>query len=114
MSARVYSRLTVASVPSTDTRLVTELAQAGLIAGTVPTNGTANFLRNSGEHDGRSGVAGDDDEIWPLLRDEFVHQCDDARNQRRLRQRPIGERRIVGDIEKIGIADAPPRPHDRR
>ena len=36
----VYSRLTVALVPSTDTRLVLELAQAGLIAGTVPTNGT--------------------------------------------------------------------------
>ena len=27
-------------VPSTDTRFVFELAQAGLIAGTVPTNGT--------------------------------------------------------------------------
>ena len=26
---------------------MTEPAQAGLIAGTVPTNGTANFLRNS-------------------------------------------------------------------
>src|SRR4029079_19208036 len=36
----VYSRLTVPLVPSTDTRLVLELAQAGLIAGTVPTNGT--------------------------------------------------------------------------
>ena len=36
----VYSRLTVPLVPSTETRLVFELAQAGLIAGTVPTNGT--------------------------------------------------------------------------
>ena len=35
----VYSRLTVPLVPSTDTRLVFELAQAGLMAGTVPTNG---------------------------------------------------------------------------
>ena len=40
ISARVYSRFTVASVPSTDTRLFLEAAQAGLIAGTVPTNGT--------------------------------------------------------------------------
>ena len=40
ISARVYSRWTVPLVPSTETRLVRELAQAGLIAGTVPTNGT--------------------------------------------------------------------------
>ena len=38
--ACVYSRLTVPLVPSTETRLVFEEAQAGLIAGTVPTNGT--------------------------------------------------------------------------
>ena len=36
----VYSRFTVAWVPSTETRLLFEPAQAGLIAGTVPTNGT--------------------------------------------------------------------------
>jgi hypothetical protein len=36
----VYSRFTVPLVPSTETRLVIERAQAGLIAGTVPTNGT--------------------------------------------------------------------------
>ena len=40
ISRLVYSRCTVPLVPSTDTRLVFELAQAGLIAGTVPTNGT--------------------------------------------------------------------------
>ena len=40
ISAWVYSRLTVPLVPSTETRLVFERAQAGLIAGTVPTNGT--------------------------------------------------------------------------
>ena len=38
--AWVYSRFTVPLVPSTETRLVFEVAQAGLIAGTVPTNGT--------------------------------------------------------------------------
>src|ERR1700731_4528029 len=48
MSARVYSCATVASVPSTETRLVTDAAQAGLIAGTVPTNGSENCLRRSG------------------------------------------------------------------
>src|ERR1700732_578066 len=40
ISALVYSRCTVPLVPSTDTRLVFDCAQAGLIAGTVPTNGT--------------------------------------------------------------------------
>ncbi|CKZ83131.1 Uncharacterised protein [Mycobacterium tuberculosis] len=36
----MYSRFTVPLVPSTDTRFVFEDAQAGLMAGTVPTNGT--------------------------------------------------------------------------
>ena len=40
ISARVYSRCTVPLVPSTETRFVLDWAQAGLIAGTVPTNGT--------------------------------------------------------------------------
>src|SRR3981189_1838272 len=45
ISVWVYSRLTVPLVPSTDTRLDLELAQAGLIAGTVPTNGTRYAAR---------------------------------------------------------------------
>src|SRR5262249_19852666 len=48
ISALVYSRLTVASVPSTDTRFVFDAAQAGLIAGTVPTNGTESCARRLG------------------------------------------------------------------
>ena len=48
ISAWVYSRVTVASVPSTDTRFVCEAAQAGLIAGTVPTKGTVKRSRSSG------------------------------------------------------------------
>ena len=47
ISALVYSRLTVACVPSTATRLLRDCAQAGLIAGTVPTNGTEKRTRNS-------------------------------------------------------------------
>jgi hypothetical protein len=35
----VYSRFTVPFVPSTETRRVFDDAQAGLMAGTVPTNG---------------------------------------------------------------------------
>src|SRR5207237_156967 len=48
ISARVYSRCTVASVPSTETRLVRDAAHAGLIAGTVPTKGSANRARKLG------------------------------------------------------------------
>ena len=44
----MYSRATVASVPSTDTRFDCEAAQAGLIAGTVPTNGTLKRSRSAG------------------------------------------------------------------
>jgi hypothetical protein len=40
ISFLVYSRFTVPRVPSTETRLVFDEAQAGLMAGTVPTNGT--------------------------------------------------------------------------
>ena len=47
MSARVYSRLTVACVPRTVTRRESELAQAGFMAGTVPTNGTVKRARSS-------------------------------------------------------------------
>ena len=44
----MYSRFTVASVPSTDTRFERDALQAGLIAGTVPTNGTVNRARRCG------------------------------------------------------------------
>ena len=42
----MYSRRTVPLVPSTETRLVFERAQAGLIAGTVPTKGIRYFSRS--------------------------------------------------------------------
>jgi hypothetical protein len=74
-------------VPSTDTRLVTEAAQAGLIAGTVPTKGSEKFVR----------------------RNQFAEELDDASNQFGLGQRAIGKRRVVGDVEKIRVR---PRRHD--
>ena len=43
----MYSRDTVACVPSTAMRLVFDWAQAGLIAGTVPTKGTVKRARKS-------------------------------------------------------------------
>jgi len=47
ISVLVYSRATVASVPSTDTSRVRDIAQAGLMAGTVPTNCSEKRRRNS-------------------------------------------------------------------
>ena len=67
---RVYSRFTVASVPSTETSLVAEAAQAGLIAGTVPTKGTAKLRPQRRQHDGRGGVAGDHHEVRLVRRNE--------------------------------------------
>src|SRR5262249_36270704 len=58
ISARVYSRFTVASVPRTDTSLVVEAAQAGLMAGTVPTNGTGKGARRAGRITGEAGFGG--------------------------------------------------------
>ena len=64
ISARVYSRPTVACVPSTETRFDADCAQAGLIAGTVPTKGTEKRAAQFGQRKRGGGVAGDDDQIW--------------------------------------------------
>ncbi len=103
MSARVYSRATVASVPSTETRFVIDAAQAGLIAGTVPTNGSENCLRRSGSTmveavlqaiTTRSGR-------WVSINSPIRATTRD--DQRRLWQVAIGKARVVGDIEKIDV-----------
>ena len=103
MSARVYSRCTVASVPRTETRRVTEAAQAGLIAGTVPTNGTVEFLAQvcSTMVDAvlqamttRSGrCASISSSISATTREISAVSLD----------RAVGKGRIVGDVEKIGV-----------
>ena len=74
--AWVYSRATVASVPSTETRFDCDAAQAGLIAGTVPTNGTLKALAQRRQRLRRGGVAGDHDEIGRMRRDQVAHQRD--------------------------------------
>ena len=78
ISARVYSRATVASVPSTETSVICEAAQAGLIAGTVPTKGSEKRCRKSVQHQGRGGVAGDHDQIRRMRIDQIVHHRDHA------------------------------------
>ena len=67
------------------------------------------FFAQIGQHDGRSGVAGDDDEIGPMRRDQLAHEIDDARDQRRLLHAAIGKGGVVGDIDEIG---ARPRRRD--
>ena len=103
MSARVYSRATVASVPSTETRRVTEAAQAGLIAGTVPTNGTENFSRSSGSTMVEAVLQAMTTRSGRCAAISSPISADDAGDQRGLVERAIGKRRVVGDIDKIGV-----------
>ena len=86
MSARVYSRATVASVPSTETRRVSEPAQAGLIAGTVPTNGTAKTsCAASGSTMVEAVLQAMTTRSGRFRRNQRAHEVDDAANQRRFR-----------------------------
>ena len=79
MSARVYSRAIVASVPSTETSLLFDEAQAGLIAGTVPTNGILKRSRNRGSTKRGRGVAGDDHEVRSLAQYQPAEDREHAR-----------------------------------
>ena len=101
--ARVYSRCTVASVPSTDTSLLCEAAQAGLIAGTVPTNGTAKRARRCGSTSveavlqaitTRSGR-------WAAISSPI--SGDDAGDQRRFVVTAVGKERVVGDVDEARV-----------
>ena len=104
MSARVYSRFTVASVPSTDTSLLFELEHAGLIAGTVPTNGTLNFFAQLRRAPGPRrccrrpprGPAGAPRSARPS---PSTH----AGDQHRLVLAAVGEERVVGGIDETRV-----------
>ncbi len=97
--ACVYSRLTVPLVPSTETRLVRDAAQAGLIAGHRADKGHLIGLPQLRHHQRRSGVAGDDDEIGVVGCDQLRHQRHDTRGQCIGAVVTIGEERIVADID---------------
>ena len=103
MSARVYSRFTVASVPSTETCLVIDAAQAGLIAGTVPTNGSAKFLRNRGSTMVEAVLQAITTRSGRCASISSPNKADDMLDQRRLGESAIGKGRIVGDVEEIGV-----------
>ena len=88
--ARVYSRRTVASVPSTDTSL---LARGG--AGRLDRRHRADERHREAraqlrQHQRRGGVAGDHHEVGPVRRDQLVHHRQHAR--RPARPRPDGHR----------------------
>ena len=103
ISARVYSRFTVASVPSTDTSWLRDAAQAGLIAGTVPTNGTAEARAQLRQHQRRGGVAGDHHQIGPVRRDQLVHHREHALDQLGLVLPAVGKERVVGGIDEARV-----------
>jgi hypothetical protein len=90
-------------VPSTETRLVFDTAQAGLIAGTVPTNAQMRH------HEGGSSVAGDHDEIGRMLLDQIADQRHHAGDDGLLAVMAVGEERVVGDIDEVRVVS---RRHD--
>ena len=83
-----------------------DCAQAGLIAGTVPTKGTAKRARNSVERQRGRGVAGDHDQVGRVLRDRLAQHGGDALDQRAFGQIAIRKAGVVGQIE---IARVRPR-----
>ena len=113
ISALVYSRAIVACVPSTETRLLTESAQAGLMAGTVPMKGTWKRARNCGSTSveavlqamiTRSGR-------WLAMRSPIssMRRAISAR----FVAAPVGKKRVVGHIEHARVRAARPRPRGR-
>ena len=119
ISARVYSRLTVASVPSTDTSL--DLRRR---AGRLDRRHGADERHREArpqlrQHQGRRGVAGDHHDVGRVRRDQLRHQRHHAADQLLLAVAPIGKERIVGDIDERASGRAfatsrntvrPPRP----
>ena len=82
---------------------MTESAQAGLIAGTVPTNGNVKRLAQFRQCDCGGGVARDHDEIGALRYDQFADDLDDAGDQRRFFQSAVRKRCVVGRVHKIRV-----------
>ena len=80
---------------------------AGLIAGTVPTNGSVWSARSGWQHQRRGGVAGDHHRRRLDDADEPADERDDVLGQRRLLPVAIGKGGIVGDIDDLGAPAAP-------
>ena len=99
MSARVYSRLTVACVPSTVTRLLTEPAQAGLIAGTVPTKGTEKRARKCGSTRVEAVLQAMTTRSGRWVSISSPMSAHDARDQLGLAAAAIGKEGVVGDVD---------------
>ena len=113
ISARVYSRLTVASVPSTDTRLLTEAAQAGLIAGTVPTNGTEKRARKCGSTSVEAVLQAMTTRSGRCRSIRSPISAHDALDQLGLAVAAVGKEGIVGDVDDNAHPAAPWRPRER-
>ena len=106
ISALVYSRATVASVPSTDTSLVLEFAQAGLIAGTVPDKRQRKFPPQFLQRERGRRVAGEHDQVRLELSDQAADHADHAVRQVAFLPVAIGEGGVIGGIDIARV-----RPH---
>ena len=55
------------------------------------------------QHQCRSRVAGDDDEVGRVARDEVVHRRADPFDQRLFGEGAIGEKGVVGDVDEFEV-----------
>ena len=109
ISAWVYSRVTVASVPSTETQLGLR-GRAGRLDRRHRADERHREARpQRRQHEGRGGVAGDHDEVGLMRRDEVGHHGDDARDELALRPAAVGKQRVVGRIDEARVG---PRARD--
>ena len=103
ISARVYSRLTVPACRAPRRACVFDCAQAGLIAGTVPTKGTVKRARNSASASVEAVLQAMTTRSGAWSRDRVADHVDDARDQRCLRHVAVGKAGVVGDIDVTRI-----------
>ena len=94
----MYSRPTVACVPSTATRLLFDWAQAGLIAGTVPTKGTVKRDRNSREGKRGCRVAGYDNEVGLVPGDCLGEDFGDTGHEPVLSEITVGKASVIREV----------------
>ena len=103
ISAWVYSRATVASVPSTETSFDCEAAQAGLIAGTVPTKGSAKRARSAGSTSVEAVLQAMTTRSGRCVSIRSFHQAGDAFDQRGFGNLAVGKQRVVRRVDETRI-----------
>ena len=103
MSARVYSRLTVACGAEHRHALAERAGAGGLDRRHHADEGNGKAGAQVRENKGRGGVAGNDHEVGAVGLDQLAHEVDDARDQLRLAMPAIGKEGVIGDVDVAGV-----------